>query len=53
MLAHLGEQDAAAKLMQAVECVTASAVLTPDLGGKATTREVTSAVCDAIHSSRS
>ena len=27
--------------------------LTPDLGGKATTREVTEAVCDAIHSANS
>jgi len=52
MLAHLGEADAAQQLMQAVELVTASGVLTPDLGGKATTREVTSAVCDSIHSSK-
>jgi tartrate dehydrogenase/decarboxylase/D-malate dehydrogenase len=51
MLGHLGEQDAARLLMQAVERVTASGLHTPDLGGKATTREVTSAVCDAIHSS--
>lgn len=51
MLDHLGEKDAAALLMHAVERVTASGILTPDLGGKATTREVTSAVCDAIHSS--
>ena len=51
MLAHLGEQDAAQQLMQAVESVTASGLHTPDLGGKATTREVTSAICDAIHSS--
>ncbi|HXJ07009.1 MAG TPA: tartrate dehydrogenase [Candidatus Acidoferrum sp.] len=53
MLAHLGEADAAQRLMQAVEFVTASGPLTPDLGGRATTREVTSAVCDAIHSSNS
>jgi len=52
MLAHLGEADAAQQLMQAVERVTASGLLTPDLGGKATTRDVTSAVCDAIHSSK-
>jgi tartrate dehydrogenase/decarboxylase/D-malate dehydrogenase len=50
MLEHLGEQDAALRLMQAVERVSASGVLTPDLGGKATTREVTAAVCDALHS---
>jgi tartrate dehydrogenase/decarboxylase / D-malate dehydrogenase len=51
MLDHLGENDAALRLMHAVERVTASGLHTPDLGGKATTREVTSAVCDAIHSS--
>ena len=52
MLAHLGETDAAQRLMQAVELVTASGLHTPDLGGNATTRGVTSAVCDAIHSSK-
>jgi tartrate dehydrogenase/decarboxylase/D-malate dehydrogenase len=51
MLEHLGEKEAALRLMQAVERVTASGLHTPDLGGKATTREVTSAVCDAIRSS--
>jgi len=50
MLDHLGEKDAASRLMNAVERVTASGLHTPDLGGKATTREVTTAVCDAIHS---
>ncbi|MFC3127724.1 tartrate dehydrogenase [Pseudoroseomonas globiformis] len=50
MLEHLGEREAAARLMQAVERVTASGLLTPDLGGTATTRQVTEAVCDAIHS---
>ena len=50
MLEHLGEPEAAARLMAAVERVTASGLLTPDLGGKATTREVAEAVCDAIHS---
>lgn len=50
MLEHLGEPEAAARLMQAVERVTASGLLTPDLGGKATTKQVTEAVCDAIHS---
>ena len=50
MLEHLGESEASARLMEAVERVTAARVLTPDLGGKATTREVTEAVCDAIHS---
>jgi tartrate dehydrogenase/decarboxylase/D-malate dehydrogenase len=34
--------------MEAIETVTASGIHTPDLGGRATTREVTSAVCDAF-----
>ena len=50
MLEHLGEKESAARLMRAVEHVTASGLLTPDLGGTATTREVTDAVCDAIRS---
>ncbi|HKV25224.1 MAG TPA: tartrate dehydrogenase [Candidatus Acidoferrum sp.] len=48
MLEHLGEADGAELLMRAVERVTASRVLTPDLGGAATTREVTTSICDAI-----
>jgi tartrate dehydrogenase/decarboxylase/D-malate dehydrogenase len=48
MLDHLGEKAAASALMGAIERVTASRVFTPDLGGKATTAEVTRAVCDAI-----
>ena len=50
MLEHLGEKAAAAHLMRAVERVTASGLRTPDLSGSATTRDVISAVCDAIHS---
>jgi tartrate dehydrogenase/decarboxylase/D-malate dehydrogenase len=51
MLEHLGEADAASRLMRAIERVTAAgAPLTPDLGGKGTTREITEAVCDAIRS---
>lgn len=48
MLEHLGEPGAAEALMAAVERVTASGVLTPDLGGRATTQEVTDAVCAVI-----
>lgn len=49
MLDHLGKADAAAHLMSAVERVTADPVLhTPDLGGKATTKQVTEAVIEAI-----
>jgi tartrate dehydrogenase/decarboxylase/D-malate dehydrogenase len=49
MLEHLGEKDAGARLMAAIERVTSDPSLhTPDLGGTATTRQVTEAVCDAI-----
>ena len=48
MLEHLGEGQAAQRLMRAVEQVTGDGILTPDVGGKATTREVTDAVCEAI-----
>jgi len=48
MLEHLEEREAAGRLMQAIERVTDSGLCTPDLGGKATTREVTKAVSDAI-----
>jgi len=54
MLEHLGERDAAARLMRAVERVTADHTLhTPDLGGSATTRLVTDAVCQAVLSDNS
>jgi tartrate dehydrogenase/decarboxylase/D-malate dehydrogenase len=49
MLEHLGEAAAAARLMRAVERVTGDPGLhTPDLGGTATTRMVTDAVCAAL-----
>jgi tartrate dehydrogenase/decarboxylase/D-malate dehydrogenase len=49
MLEHLGETAAATRLMRAVERVTADPRLhTPDLGGQATTKEVTDAVCAAL-----
>jgi tartrate dehydrogenase/decarboxylase/D-malate dehydrogenase len=49
MLEHLGEKAAAARLMRAIERTTGEAkALPPDLGGRATTREVTDAVCQAI-----
>jgi tartrate dehydrogenase/decarboxylase/D-malate dehydrogenase len=51
MLDHLGEATAAATLMRAVEQVCGAGLLTPDLGGKATTREVTDAVCQALRGS--
>lgn len=51
MLEHLGEKDASAFLMRAVEQVCAAGITTPDLGGKATTAEVTRAVCEAVRGS--
>lgn len=50
MLEHLGEAVAAAKLMGAIEHVTRSRVFTPDLGGRATTAQVTAAVLQALES---
>ncbi len=48
MLDHLGEAKAAARLVRAVEKVTASGVHTPDLGGTAKTADVTRAVIAAL-----
>jgi tartrate dehydrogenase/decarboxylase / D-malate dehydrogenase len=48
MLEHLGEAKAAARLMKAVEAVCAQRIFTPDLGGKARTRDVTAAVIGAL-----
>ena len=50
MLEHLGEAEAAHRLMSAVERVTKAGILTPDVGGSATTKQVTDAVIDAINS---
>ena len=48
MLEHLGEAQAAARLMRAIEKVTAKRIFTPDLGGRARTRDVTEAVLEAL-----
>jgi tartrate dehydrogenase/decarboxylase/D-malate dehydrogenase len=48
MLEHLGEAAAAASLMTAIEQVLADGLLPPDLGGRATTDEVTGAVSAAL-----
>jgi tartrate dehydrogenase/decarboxylase/D-malate dehydrogenase len=49
LLEHLGETGAAARVMKAIEHVTASPLLhTRDLGGTATTAQVTEAVCAQI-----
>ena len=52
LLEHLGELDAAKRVMSAIEQVTANAALhTRDLGGTATTAQVTQAVCDLLRAS--
>jgi len=49
LLEHLGESEAARHVMDAIEQVTADPTLhTRDLGGTATTAQVTEAVCRAI-----
>ena len=48
LLEHLGEARAAARLMAGIETVTARRLFTPDLGGKARTRDVTEAVVSAV-----
>jgi tartrate dehydrogenase/decarboxylase/D-malate dehydrogenase len=48
MLEHLGEQKAAARLMKAVESLTAKKIFTPDLGGTARTKDVTEALLNAL-----
>jgi len=52
MLGHLGEADASARLMQAIEQVTSNEHFhTPDLGGQARTTDVTTAIINQIRGS--
>lgn len=48
MLEHLGERNAAALIMQGIEHVCAAGILTPDIGGSATTADVTRALVQFI-----
>jgi tartrate dehydrogenase/decarboxylase/D-malate dehydrogenase len=49
LLEHLGETEAAQAVMAAIEAVTADPALhTRDLGGEATTEQVTQAVCARV-----
>jgi tartrate dehydrogenase/decarboxylase/D-malate dehydrogenase len=50
MLDWLGENKAAAELMNAVEEVTERGIKTKDLGGQNTTEQVTQAIVDEIRS---
>lgn len=48
LLDHLGETDAASRVRAAVEATVAAGVCTPDLGGQATTTEVTSEIISKL-----
>lgn len=48
MLEHLGERNAAALIMQGIEHVCAAGILTPDIGGSATSADVTRALVQFI-----
>ena len=48
MLSHLGEDNAATAVLSAIERATGAGILTPDVGGSATTKEVTDAVIESI-----
>lgn len=48
MLTWLGEEQAAKRMMDAVEAVTERGIATRDLGGSANTKEVTDAVCKEL-----
>ncbi len=51
MLEHLGEGEAAARLLKAVDQVCSEGTTTPDVGGKASTTDVTAAVIESIRGS--
>ena len=51
MLEHLGEETAATRLFAAIEAVCAAGILTPDVGGSATTEAVTDAVIESLRGS--
>ncbi len=48
MLDHFGENELGSKLLDIVEQVTEAGIVTGDLGGKATTHEVTEEICNRI-----
>lgn len=48
MLDHLEEREASQQLMRAIEQVTLAGIVTPDVGGAASTREVAEAMCRAL-----
>jgi tartrate dehydrogenase/decarboxylase/D-malate dehydrogenase len=50
MLDHFGEEELGKKLLDVLEEVTADGIKTPDIGGKASTREVSDEVCRRLKS---
>ncbi|KAA9393362.1 tartrate dehydrogenase [Kocuria coralli] len=50
MLDHLGETEAAAAIVAAIESVLATGELTPDMGGQASTQDLGRAITDALAS---
>lgn len=50
MLDHLGELEIANKLLDVIENVTSRGIKTSDIGGRSTTLEVTSEICNELRS---
>jgi tartrate dehydrogenase/decarboxylase/D-malate dehydrogenase len=48
MLDHLGLPDEAKQIQRAIERTCAAGILSPDVGGTATTEDVTSAIIDYL-----
>jgi tartrate dehydrogenase/decarboxylase / D-malate dehydrogenase len=48
-LDHLGQPEQAARLNAAIEATTAAGIVTRDLGGAASTEDVTKALIDALN----
>ena len=51
MIEHLGEREAATKILTAIDEVCMAGIMTPDVGGKSSTKEVKDAVINAIQNS--
>lgn len=49
MLDHFGEYEAGQQVLDAIEEVTKNGIKTPDIGGSATTSEVTHAICNVLN----
>ena len=49
MVEHLGEQKAADRIVKAIQATTLTGVLTPDLGGSASTEQVGDGIVNALY----